>query len=122
MMGCHHRSPEEKIEYISSKIASKLDFNEQQKGILKEITEEFKKDFAEEKLLRKSKLADMQALLLSDTLDTIKVKALIKERQARMDQKVDKYIDKVASLHKTLTAEQKKEIIEKVQHFQDHFE
>ncbi len=121
MMGCH-RSPEDRIEHISSRIASKLDFNEQQKGLLKEITEEMKKDFAEEKSIRMGKFSEAKNLLLADALDTVKVKSLIKERQARMDQKVDKYLDKVSALHRTLTPEQKKEIIEKAEKFQKHFE
>jgi hypothetical protein len=121
LMGCH-RSPEKRIDHISAKIASKLDFNEQQKGILQDITNEMKKDFADEKSIRTEKLNEMKSLLMAETLDTTKVKSMIKERQARMDAKVDKYLEKVAALHKTLTVEQKNEIMEKAERFQKHFE
>lgn len=102
---------------ISEKIASKLDFNDQQKALLADITNELKKDFADEKALRNAKQEEFKSMLLADELDRAKIKNLIKERQARIDSKVDKYLDKVAALHKTLTPEQKKEILEKVEKF-----
>lgn len=114
--GCN-RTPEEKMTMISEKIASKLDFNDQQKALLADITNELKKDFADEKALRNAKQEEFKSMLLADELDRAKIKNLIKERQARIDSKVDKYLDKVAALHKTLTPEQKKEILEKVEKF-----
>lgn len=114
--GCH-RSPEERMTAISEKIADKLDFNDQQKALLNDITSELKKDFADEKSLRDAKKEEFKSMLLADDLDKAKIKNLIKERQARMDSKIDKYLDKVAALHKTLTPEQKKEILEKVEKF-----
>jgi Spy/CpxP family protein refolding chaperone len=119
--GCH-RSPEEKMTAISEKIADKLDFNDQQKALLADIIGEMKKDFAEEKALRQSMKGDFKTMILSDDLDKSKIKSLIKERQARMDSKVDKYLDKVAALHKTLTPEQKKEIIDKIEKVHRHWE
>lgn len=114
--GCN-RSPEEKMTAISEKIADKLDFNDQQKVLLGDITNELKKDFAEEKSLRLAKKEEFKNMLLADDLDKARIKGLIKERQARMDSKIDKYLDKVAALHKTLTPEQKKEILEKAEKF-----
>lgn len=119
--GCH-RSPEEKMTAISETIAYKLDFNDQQKALLADIVGEMKKDFAEEKALRQSMKGDLKSMILADDIDKEKVKTLIKERQARMDSKVDKYLDKVAALHKTLTPEQKKEIVEKIEKMQRHWE
>jgi len=50
------------------------------------------------------------------------VKELLKQRQEFIDSKTDKYIDKVAALHATLTPEQKKEILEKIEKFQNHWD
>jgi len=119
--GCY-RSPEERMTAISEKIADKLDFNDQQKAMLNDIVAEMKKDFAEEKAVRQSMKGEFKNMLLSDELDKAKIKGLIKERQARMEPKFDKYIDKIAALHKTLTPEQKKEMIEKIEKFQSHWE
>ncbi|KHD89204.1 MAG: hypothetical protein OM95_05160 [Bdellovibrio sp. ArHS] len=121
MTGCH-RSPEERINAVSEKIADKFDFNEQQKVLLKDITNELKKDFAEEKATRQSLYGDLKAMLLADELDKGKIKEVLQARQARMDARVDKYLDKVAVLHKSLTAEQKKELVEKIEKFHKKWE
>lgn len=121
LSGCH-KTPEEKITAISEKIADKLDFNTQQKALLSDITSELKKDFAEEKALRKSMKDDFKNMILADDLDKAKIKEHIKDRQARMNSKVDKYLDKVAALHKSLTPEQKKELIDKIEKFQHRWE
>lgn len=122
LAGCHRHSPEEKIQYVSEKIASKLDFNDQQKSLFEDITKELKVDFAEEKKIRLSLKSEVQGMIQSDQLDKVRVKSLIKERQDRMNSKIDKYLDKVAALHKTLTADQKKEIIEKMDKFSEKME
>ncbi|HEY1080045.1 MAG TPA: Spy/CpxP family protein refolding chaperone [Bdellovibrio sp.] len=117
LAGCH-KNPEERIAAISEKIADKLDFNEQQKVLLNDITAEIKKDFAEEKSRRQSMKDDFKNMILADDLDKAKVKELLNARHQRMEEKTDKYLDKVAALHKTLTPEQKKELIDKVEKFQ----
>lgn len=121
LSGCH-KTPEERMTAISEKIADKLDFNEQQKALLADITNEIKKDFAEEKSVRKSMKDDVKSMILADDLDKAKIKEVIKARQARMDSKIDKYLDKVAALHKSLTPEQKKEMIDKIEKFQHRWE
>lgn len=121
LAGCH-KSPEERMTAISEKIADKLDFNAQQKALLTDITSELKKDFTEEKNLRKSMKDDFKSMILADDLDKAKLKEHIKARQERMNSKIDKYLDKVAALHKTLTPEQKKELIDKIEKFQHRWE
>jgi Spy/CpxP family protein refolding chaperone len=121
LAGCH-KSPEERITKISEKIADKLDFNEQQKVLLSDITTELKKDFAEEKAYKQSMQGEFKSMLLATDLDKAKIKETIKARQSRMDSKMDKYLDKVAALHKTLTPEQKNEILEKLEKLQNHWD
>lgn len=121
LTGCH-KSPEERMTAISEKIADKLDFNEQQKALLNDITSELKKDFQEEKSIRHGMKDEVKAMILADNLDKAKIKELIKARQERINSKVDKYLDKVAALHKTLTPEQKKEIIDKMEKFHQRWE
>lgn len=107
---------------MSSRIAKKLDFNDQQKSLVKEITDEMKKDFVDEKKYRESLKVEIQKLIEAPELDQVRVKTLIKEKQARMDGRVDKYVGKVSELHRTLTDEQKKEILEKLEKFSERFE
>ncbi|MEN0060118.1 MAG: Spy/CpxP family protein refolding chaperone [Bdellovibrio sp.] len=121
MTACH-RSPEERIAAMTEKIADKLDFNEQQKALLNDIANEMKKDFAAEKETRLSMKNEFKSMILADELNKARIKEVIKERQDRMNTKVDKYVDKVAALHKTLTPEQKKELIDKIEKIQKRWE
>ena len=91
-------------------------------GVVKSITDEIKKDFSEEKKNRLAVREEIKKQILAPDLDQEKVKTLIKERQLRMNSKVDKYVEKVAALHKTLTTEQKKEILETMDKMSRHFE
>lgn len=122
MAGCHHRSPEARIEYMSDKIASKLDFTQEQKAKLNAITADLKKDVAEEKARRQAMRGEVEQLILADTLDQKKVKSLIKAHHERMDAKVDVYLSKVADLHQSLKPEQKKELIEWMDKFHRHWD
>lgn len=122
IVGCKHAPPEAKIEKISEKIASKLDFTEEQKALLAKITDDLKKDFAEERSLHQKNFGEIDQLLAADTLNTARIKELYLERQARMNSKLDVYLEKIAALHKSLTAKQKEEIKEKMDKFKDHWE
>ncbi|MBX9768343.1 MAG: Spy/CpxP family protein refolding chaperone [Bdellovibrionales bacterium] len=120
LVACH-RSPEDRVEHISKRIASKLDFNDQQKALLSDITNEIKNDLREMKTYRESRFNEVEELLNATTLDKARIKARIKEQQEFREAKVDKYLDKVAALHATLSAEQKKEMLEKIQKLKAHW-
>ncbi len=120
--GCRGRSPEARVDHIADKIASKLDFTNEQKALLTKITDDLKKDFADERARKKALLPEMEQMLLADSLDQKRVKELIKARHDRMNSKVDGYLAKVADLHKALKPEQKKELVEYLQKFQRHWD
>ncbi len=120
MTACHH-SPEKRIDHMSAKIASKLDFNDEQKRLLKEITEDMKTEFNQMKSDRKAKLSDIKSLISASDLDQVHVKKMMEERQSKMNQLFDKYFVKVAALHKTLTNQQKQELIETLEKFESRW-
>lgn len=122
LTACKSHSPEARVDKISEKIASKLDFSNQQKDLLKEITSEIKADIATEKSYKLSMKDEIQKMILAPELDQEKVRSLIKARQERMNSKVDKYLQKVAALHRTLSAEQRNEIIKKMDDLAERFE
>lgn len=120
--GCRNHSPEQRIAFVSEKIASKLDFNDQQKSLLKDITDEVQKDMKEARERKKAGAEEIKSMISGDVLNKARVKELLQQRQEFIDSKMDKYIDKVAALHATLNPEQKKEILEKLEKFQGHWE
>lgn len=111
LSACHSRTPEARIDHVASKVASKLDFTAEQKILLDDIAAEIKKDFQSEKEVRLSMRNEFKSWITSSELDKAKVKETIKSKMDRMEGRVDKYLDKVAALHKTLNAEQKEELI-----------
>ncbi|MBL7558140.1 MAG: Spy/CpxP family protein refolding chaperone [Bdellovibrionaceae bacterium] len=111
LSACHSRTPEARIDHVASKVASKLDFTAEQKILLDDIAAEIKKDFQSEKEVRLSMRNEFKTWITSSELDKAKVKETIKSKMDRMEGRVDKYLDKVAALHKTLNAEQKEELI-----------
>jgi hypothetical protein len=120
MTACHSRSPEAKVDHVASKVASKLDFNDQQKVLLDDIANEIKKDMQAEKALRLSMHDELKAMIASEELDKAKAKTAIKGKIERFEGKIDKYLDKVAALHKTLNAEQKQELLGFMEKFGHH--
>lgn len=111
LSACHGKGPEARIDHVASKVASKLDFTNDQKNLLQDITAELKKDMQSEKEVRLSMKSEFRSWISSNDLDKAKVKETIKTKMDRMEGRVDKYLDKVAALHKTLNAEQKEELI-----------
>lgn len=111
LSACHSRSPEARIDHVASKVANKLDFTAEQKVLLDDIAVEIKKDFQSEKEVRLSMRNEFKSWISSAELDKAKVKETIKSKMDRMEGRVDKYLDKVAALHKTLNAEQKEELL-----------
>ncbi len=111
LTACHSHSPEAKIDHVASRVASKLDFSPEQKVLLDEIASEIKKDIQTEKEVRLSMRNEFRSWISASELDKTKVKETIKSKMDRMESRVDKYLDKVAALHKTLNAEQKEELL-----------
>jgi Spy/CpxP family protein refolding chaperone len=122
LTACRHGSPEARVDHISDKIADKLEFNESQKSILAEIKAEVKTDMESEKQYRLALKDEIEKMILSPDLDQARLKDLFNQRHQRLETKADKYIAKVAALHKTLTSEQRQTIIEKINKFAKHIE
>jgi Spy/CpxP family protein refolding chaperone len=60
---------------------------------------------------------ELVAQLRSEEIDQVRVKAVIAERRAQMDEIVDLIVVRLAEFHKTLTPEQKEKLIAKIETF-----
>lgn len=120
LTACHSRSPESRVDHVASKVASKLDFTSEQKALLDDIAAEIKKDMQAEKEVRLSMKSEFKSWINSSELDKAKVKETIKSKVDRFENRVDKYLDKVAALHKTLNPEQKAELLAFLDKFGRH--
>ena len=121
LSACNHSTPEERVDHISKIIAHKLDFNSQQKDLLANLTSELKSDIAEEKNYRVAHKAELQEMILAPELDQKKIKELIMARRQRMDSKIDKYLERIGAIHKSLTSDQKQELVSKLEKMSDRW-
>jgi periplasmic protein CpxP/Spy len=109
--GCQRPTPERVVDRITEKLKSKLELNAAQQEQLDGIKEELKKKMAEMKKNHASKKEEFLSMLQSDTIDQEKLKKMISEKKARMDEFSSLMIDKLVKFHSTLTPEQKEKLV-----------
>lgn len=111
LSGCRHPSPEGMVDRVTEKLKSKLDLNAAQQEQLDGIKEELTKKMAEMKKNHASKKEEFLSLLQSDTIDQARLKTMVNERKARMDEFSSLMIDKLVKFHSTLSPEQKERLV-----------
>jgi Spy/CpxP family protein refolding chaperone len=115
--GCRHRSPEERAERLTDKIASELDLNAAQKDQLNR----FKNELVAKGLRMREKRDRFKNELItqikSDTFDPAPIEALISEHKKDMDDMLALILKQMTEFHGTLTPEQKAKLVAKVERF-----
>lgn len=115
---CHRfgkPDPERKAAFINGRISSKLDFNDEQEAKLKGVSDEVVALVKEFKALRDRDHDALVALVKEPELDQAKVLAAVKERREKIEARTPAIVAKLAALHKTLTPEQREEIVEMIE-------
>jgi Spy/CpxP family protein refolding chaperone len=111
LSGCHPPAPEQMADRVIEKLKSKLELNAAQQEQLDGIREELKKKMAEMKKNRAAKKEEFLTLLMSDTIDQEKLKTMLNEKKARMEEFSSMMIDKLIKFHSTLSPEQKERLV-----------
>jgi sterol desaturase/sphingolipid hydroxylase (fatty acid hydroxylase superfamily)/Spy/CpxP family protein refolding chaperone len=117
-VSCHRfrkHDPESRAAFIQDRISGKLDFDETQEAKLKDVTGEVVALVKEFKALRARDHAALIELVNTPELDQERVLSGIAERRALIDARLPQIVAKYAELHKTLTPEQRKEIVEMIE-------
>lgn len=121
LVACGHKykSPQERVQWITEKVASKLDLNESQKmkfdnlaGKLVEAKEAHQKD-------RDTRRQEAMSLLEGETFDQQKALSMVKQHTNFINQQAPTVVNAYADFHNALTPEQRAKISE---HLQEHFE
>ena len=115
--GCRRHSHGHKAEFIVDYISETLDLNESQQVQLDQIKDEL---MAKAQLMhadKESMHAELVAQLRSEEIDQMRVKAVIAEHRAQMDEILDLVVLRLSEFHKTLTPEQKEKLIAKIETF-----
>lgn len=109
----HHRGAEFVVDYVSEV----LDLTEAQQQQLNQIKEEL---MAKREQMHATKARyhdEIVAQLLSEEINQARVKEIIAEHRAQMDEMVDLMVGRFAEFHSTLTPEQKTKLVNKLEEF-----
>ena len=115
--GCRRNGHSHKAEFMMDYISETLDLTESQQAQLDQIKDELMAKGQQMHADRASMHEEVVAQLRSEEIDQARVKALIAEHRAKMDEIVDLAVARLAEFHRTLTPEQKEKLIAKIETF-----
>jgi len=117
LSGCRRHSHGHKAEFMVDYISETLDLNESQQVKLDQIKDELMAKVGPMHADRESLHEELVAQLRREEIDQVRVKAVIAEHRAQMDEIADLVVVRLAEFHKTLTPEQKEKLIAKIETF-----
>ena len=115
--GCRRHSHAHKAEFFVDYISETLDLNESQQAQLNQIKDELMAKAHGMHADKESMREELVAQLRSEEIDQERVKVLIADHRAKMDDIIDLIVVRLAEFHKTLTPEQKEKLIAKIETF-----
>jgi len=116
--GCRHPGHQRGAEFMMDYMAETLDLTEAQQAMANSYKDEILA-LVKTKQSEKKKMHDeLKTQLSSDTIDTVRVKALVAEHRVGMDDVIDLIVDRVAEFHATLSPEQREKLVEKLEKFE----
>jgi protein CpxP len=118
--GCRRSSDAHKAEFMVDYISETLDLDDSQQAQLNQIKDELMAKARQIRAGQASMHAELVAQLRSEEIDQARVKALIAEHRAQMDEIIDLIVVRLAEFHRTLSPEQKEKLIAKIETFKNH--
>lgn len=120
LSGCRDRSPEKRAEWITGKIASKLELSEVQKKELNSFRDEL---LVKRKELHQSRMTILEELISQlghEKIDQEYLTEVIKKEEARLDETIALFVERLAGFHTSLTPKQREKLIELVKECDGH--
>jgi hypothetical protein len=118
---CNLQSPEQRAELAVKKISYDLDLNDNQKAKLNEVKQAYLDSRKANEGARDKHFNDIKQLLLSEKIESSKVKPLMTDRQKMWDKAFDSILPKFTEFHSSLTADQKRKAVEMLEKFSKVF-
>ena len=115
--GCRRHYHAHKAEFMVDYISETLDLNESQQAQLDQIKDELLAKAQGMHADKESMHEELVTQLRSEEIDQVRVKAVIAEHRAQMDEIIDLIVVRLAEFHKTLAPEQKEKLIAKIETF-----
>ena len=117
LSGCRRSSHAHKAEFLVDYISETLDLNESQHAQLNQIKDELMVKARQMHANRAAMHDELVAQLRSEEIDQTRVKEMIAEHRAQMDDIINLIVVRLAEFHKTLTPEQKDKLVAKIETF-----
>ena len=115
--GCRSQGHDRGAEFVVDYVSEVLDLTETQKQQLNQIKEELKEKGAQMRASKAKYHDEIVAQLRSEEIDQARVKAMITEHRAQMDELIDLMVVRISEFHRTLTPEQKEKLVSKLEDF-----
>ena len=115
--GCRRHSPQKRAEFVVDYITESLDLTQSQQEHLNQIKDELieqGRQMHEDKAMHRDEII---AQLQSKEIDQERLKVLVAQHRARMDEMLNVMIPKLAEFHRTLSPEQKTKLVNKIEKF-----
>lgn len=116
--GCQHRDHQRGAEFMMDYMAEALDLNETQLAMANSYKDEIRAKVMAMHSEKRKMYDELKAQLGSETIDTVRVKALVAEHRSGMDQVIDLVVDRIAAFHATLSPEQRTKLVSKLEKFE----
>lgn len=117
-VGCNHRGHDRGAAFMLDYMSEALDLNEDQQAMASSYKDEIMAMVKGMHSEKKQMHDEIKTQLAGETIDKLRVKALVVEHRAGMDEVIDLVVDKVAEFHATLSPEQRTKLINKLEKFE----
>lgn len=114
LSGCKHSS-EERVEKGIERIVQDLNLTPDQRNEIEKYKKEGADDLRGLKANRLEILTEIENELATGQSDSEKIKRLYHDQSAKRDEVINKWIEKVARFQETLSSDQKKQLLLKIQ-------
>ena len=115
--GCRSHSHGRGAEFAVDYVSEVLDLTEPQEQQLNQIKEELMEKVTQMRANKAKYHDEAIAQLRSEEIDQARVKAMIAEHRAQMDELIDLMVVRISEFHRTLTSEQKEKLVSKLEDF-----
>lgn len=113
--GRWHHTPEEKVEYLKSKISEKLELTDAQKVVLNRIGEEILAEHDQLEGTHETFKTDLMETLNKEIVTPEELKALFETQKPVIDNLMQMAAEHIAGFHAILTPEQRTTLIAEIE-------
>jgi len=117
-VGCNHRGHGRGAAFMLDYMAEALDLNEDQQAMASSYKDEIMAKVKSMHSEKKQMHEEIKTQLAGEFIDKQRVKTLVAEHRAGMDEVVDLVVDRVVDFHATLSPEQRTKLVNKLEKFE----